>query len=112
LVGNAGGGANNNSTQGGRAGGSIDATPTAFNGGTLSGSSFTDVRESFLLPSLSPKIGTGAKGGNASITADAQAGDNAGGLGGGGGGGGAALSGFLGGAGGNGGDGFVRIHCF
>jgi hypothetical protein len=112
LVGNAGGGSNNNSTQGGRAGGSIDATPTAFNGGTLAGSSFTDVRESFLLPSLSPKIGTGAKGGNASTTADAQAGDNAGGFGGGGGGGGAALSGFLGGAGGNGGDGFVRIVCF
>jgi len=112
LVGNAGGGGNNNSTQGGRAGGSIDATPTAFNGGTLAGSSFTDMRESFLLPSLSPKIGTGAKGGNASITANAQAGDNAGGLGGGGGGGGAALSGFLSGAGGNGGDGFVRINCF
>jgi hypothetical protein len=112
LVGNAGGGGNNNSTQGGRAGGSIDATPTAFNGGTLAGSSFTDVRESFLLPNLSPKIGTGAKGGNASITANAQAGDNAGGLGGGGGGGGAALSGFLSGAGGNGGDGFVRINCF
>jgi hypothetical protein len=112
LTGNAGGGSNNNSTQGGRAGGSIDATPTAFNGGTLAGSSFTDVRESFLLPNLSPKIGTGAKGGNASITANAQAGDNAGGLGGGGGGGGAALSGFLSGAGGNGGDGFVRIHCF
>jgi hypothetical protein len=112
LVGNAGGGANNNSTQGGRGGGSIDATPTAFNGGTLAGSSFTDVRESLLLPSLSPKIGTGAKGGNASTTANAQAGDNAGGLGGGGGGGGAALSGFLSGAGGNGGDGFVRINCY
>jgi hypothetical protein len=112
LTGNAGGGSNNNSTQGGRAGGSIDATPTAFNGGTLAGGSFTDIRESLLLPNLSPRIGTGAKGGNASITADAQAGDNAGGLGGGGGGGGAALSGFLGGAGGNGGNGFVRIHCF
>jgi hypothetical protein len=112
LVGNAGGGGNNNSTQGGRAGGSIDATPTAFNGGTLGGSSFTDIRESFLLPNLSPKIGTGAKGGNASTTANAQAGDNAGGLGGGGGGGGAALSGFLSGAGGNGGNGFVRINCY
>jgi hypothetical protein len=112
LVGNAGGGSNTNSTQGGRAGGSIDATPTAFNGGALLGGSFTDIRESLLLPNLSPRIGTGAKGGNASITADAQAGDNAGGLGGGGGGGGAALSGFLGGAGGNGGDGFVRINCF
>jgi hypothetical protein len=112
LVGNAGGGSNNNSTQGGRGGGSIDATPTAYNGGALLGGSFTDMRESFLLPNLSPRIGTGAKGGNASITADAQAGDNAGGLGGGGGGGGAALSGFLSGAGGNGGDGFVRINCF
>ncbi len=112
LVGNAGGGGNNNSTQGGRGGGSIDATPTAYNGGALSGGSFTDMRESFLLPNLSPRIGTGARGGNASITADAQAGDNAGGLGGGGGGGGAALSGFLSGAGGNGGDGFVRINCF
>jgi hypothetical protein len=112
LVGNAGGGGNNNSTQGGRGGGSIDATPTAYNGGALSGGSFTDMRESFLLPNLSPRIGTGAKGGNASITADAQAGDNAGGLGGGGGGGGAALSGFLSGAGGNGGDGFVRINCY
>jgi hypothetical protein len=112
LVGNAGGGSNNNSTQGGRGGGSIDATPTAYNGGALLGGSFTDMRESFLLPNLSPRIGTGAKGGNASITADAQAGDNAGGLGGGGGGGGAALSGFLSGAGGNGGDGFVRINCY
>jgi hypothetical protein len=112
LVGNAGGGGNNNSTQGGRAGGSIDATPTAYNGGANSGSSFTDIRESFLLPNLSPKIGTGAKGGNASTTANAQAGDNAGGLGGGGGGGGAALTGFLSGAGGNGGNGFVRINCF
>jgi hypothetical protein len=112
LTGNAGGGGNSNSTQGGRAGGSIGATPTAYNGGTLAGGSFQDIRESFLLPSLSPKIGTGAKGGNASITANAQAGDNAGGLGGGGGGGGAALSGFLSGAGGNGGNAFVRIHCF
>jgi hypothetical protein len=112
LVGNAGGGANNNSTQGGRGGGSIDATPTAYNGGALLGGSFTDMRESFLLPNLSPRIGTGAKGGNASTTANAQAGDNAGGLGGGGGGGGAALSGFLSGAGGNGGDGFVRINCY
>jgi hypothetical protein len=112
VTGNAGGGSNNNSTQGGRAGGSIDATPTAYNGGALLGSSFTDIRESFLLPNLSPKIGTGAKGGNASTTANAQAGDNAGGLGGGGGGGGAALTGFLSGAGGNGGDAFVRINCF
>jgi hypothetical protein len=112
VTGNAGGGSNSNSTQGGRAGGSIDATPTAFNGGAVLGSSFTDIRESFLLPNLSPKIGTGAKGGNASTTANAQAGDNAGGLGGGGGGGGAALTGFLSGAGGNGGNGFVRINCF
>jgi hypothetical protein len=112
LVGGAGGGGNNNSTQGGRAGGSIDATPTAFNGGTLSGSSFTDIRESFLLPNLSPKIGTGARGGNASITTNGIAGDNAGGLGGGGGGGGAALDGNLSGAGGNGGNGFVRINCY
>jgi hypothetical protein len=112
LVGNAGGGGNNNSTQGGRAGGSIDATPTAFNGGTNAGSSFTDVRESFLLPNLSPKIGTAAAGGNASITGNGAAGGNAGGLGGGGSGGGAALSGFLSGAGGNGGNGFVRINCY
>jgi hypothetical protein len=112
VTGNAGGGSNSNSTQGGRAGGSIDATPTAFNGGAVLGSSFTDIRESFLLPNLSPKIGTGAKGGNASTTANAQAGDNAGGLGGGGGGGGAALTGFLSGAGGNGGNAFVRINCF
>jgi hypothetical protein len=112
LTGNAGGGGNSNSTQGGRAGGSIDATPTAFNGGANSGSSFTDVRESFLLPNLSPKIGTAAAGGNASITGNGAAGGNAGGLGGGGSGGGAALSGFLSGAGGNGGNGFVRINCF
>jgi hypothetical protein len=112
LVGNAGGGGNNNSTQGGRAGGSIDATPTAYNGGANSGSSFTDIRESFLLPSLSPKIGTAAAGGNASITGNGAAGGNAGGLGGGGSGGGAALSGFLSGAGGNGGNGFVRINCY
>jgi hypothetical protein len=112
LTGTPGGGANNNSTQGGRAGGSIDATPTAYNGGSIGGSPFTDVRAALYLPDLSPAIGTGARGGNASTTANAQNGDNAGGLGGGGGGGGAALNGFNSGAGGNGGDGFVRIVCF
>ncbi len=112
VTGNPGGGSNSNSTQGGRAGGSIDATPTAFNGGAVLGSPFTETRAGLLLPNLTPSIGTGAKGGNASTTANAQAGDNAGGLGGGGGGGGAALSGFLSGAGGNGGDAFVRINCF
>jgi len=112
LTGTAGGGANNNGTQGGRAGGSIDATPTAYNGGSVNGGPFTDVRAAMYLPDLSPAIGTGARGGNASTTANAQAGANAGGLGGGGGGGGAALNGFSSGAGGNGGDGFVRIVCF
>jgi hypothetical protein len=112
LVGNAGGGNNGATTQSGRAGGSIDATPTAYLGGANAGGPFFDMRGEFAFPIMNPRIGTGAKGGNAFTNANGQNGDNAGGIGGGGGGGAAALTGYTSGAGGNGGNGFIRIVCF